>query len=102
MSTMFERLMQSASVTAHRQPRRSVAPSAPPTPNYQALVDVLTRLYQIPDGLGETVLNTEEAAAIRKCGFVARAGTRWRCPVLPDHLVCWNPLLWHLSDATIH
>ncbi len=86
---------------AYRQPRpRTAAPvSEPPVPDYAALVDVLTRLYQIPDGLGETVLRPEEAAAIRKCGFAARAGTTWRCPVLPDELVSWNPLLRHLSDA---
>jgi hypothetical protein len=62
-------------------------------------VDVLTRLFQIPDGLGETMLLPEEAAAIRKCGFVARAGNRWRCPALPHELVDWNPLLAHLSNS---
>jgi hypothetical protein len=62
-------------------------------------VDVLTRLWQIPDGLGETILRPEEAAAIRACGFGARAGCMWRCPPLPDALVCWNPLLRHLSAA---
>ena len=99
MSTMFEQLIRSAPARAptHRQSPRP--PAAPPTPNYEALVEVLTRLYQIPDGLGETVLRTEEAAAIRACGFAARAGCPWRCPLLPDALVAWNPLLQHLSDA---
>lgn len=68
-------------------------------PDYAALVDILTRLYRIPDGLGETTLTSEEAAAVRRCGFAARAGVTWRCPELPDELVAWNPLLRHLSDA---
>jgi hypothetical protein len=96
MSEMFEALMRCAQIPASRQPRR---PAALPTPNYEALVEVLTGLYQIPDGLGETILRPEEAAAIRACGFGARAGSVWRCPLLPDALVCWNPLLRHLSDA---
>ena len=95
MSEMFAALMRGAQVTASRQPRRP----APSAPNYEALVEVLTGLYQIPDGLGETFLNKEEATAIRKCGFVARANTIWRCPILPRALVEWNPLLRHLSDG---
>jgi|SRR5438309_9771269 hypothetical protein len=92
MSTMFERMMQSAqsaAAPAYRQPRpRNPVPvSAPPALDYAALVDVLTQLYQIPDGLGETVLRPDEAAVIRRCGFSARAGSPWRCPPLPDALV---------------
>jgi hypothetical protein len=96
MDGMCEELMQSNVV----QPRctKQVAQFVP-KPNYGALIDVLTRLYQIPDGLGETALRPEEAAAVRRCGFAARAGTTWRCPPLPDELVSWNPLLRHLSDA---
>lgn len=97
MNTMFEQMMRSAAALppVHAQSR----PAAMPKPNYEALVEVLSRLYRVPDGLGETILRPEEAAAIRKCGFAARAGTTWRCPPLPDSLVSWNPLLWHLSDA---
>jgi hypothetical protein len=97
---MYQRLMQSASAVAPRHEQRQPHPAAAPTPpDYKALVDVLARLFQIPDGLGETILLPEEAAAIRKCGFKARAGCTWRCPVLPDELVRLNPLLRHLSDA---
>ena len=97
MSTMFEQIMRSAPALppVHAQRR----PAAPPTPDYPALIEILTNLYRVPDGLGETILTREGAAAIRKCGFAARAGTTWRCPVLPDALVSWNPLLCHLSDA---
>lgn len=95
MSEMFDALMQSAAAAI---PQRRVRP-APATPNYEALIEVLTNLYQIPDGLGETVLTPEEAAAIRGCGFAARAGTTWRCPALPHELVDWNPVLAHLSNA---
>jgi hypothetical protein len=96
MSEMFDRMMESAA----RLQARPVRPAPVlPTPDYEALVEALTNLYRIPDGLGETVLRTEEAAKIRKCGFDARAGIMWRCPPLPDSLVSWNPLLQHLSDA---
>lgn len=91
--------MASAAGATYRQPRRPAEPPAQVSPDYAALVDVLTRLYNVPDGLGECTLRPEEAAAIRRCGFAARAGTIWRCPPLPDELVCWNPLLRHLSDA---
>lgn len=94
---MFDRVMQSSA--ALRPLPRPPAPSVALPPDYAALVEVLTRLYQIPDGLGETILRPEEAAAIRRCGFAARAGITWRCPPLPDELVSWNPLLRHLSDA---
>lgn len=97
MGTMYERLMQSAAELDHGQQPR--APKPVPTANYEALVEVLTGLYQIPDGLGETTLTYEEAATIRACGFGARAGCIWRCPPLPDALVSFNPLLRHLSDA---
>ncbi|MGH9345484.1 MAG: hypothetical protein ACRD19_17190, partial [Terriglobia bacterium] len=102
MSEMFARLMQSAAPVPVGVPRQLSPPATPPAtlpPNYPALVEILTRLYQIPDGLGETVLRAEEAAAIRRCGFAARAGITWRCPPLPDALVSWNPLLRHLSDT---
>jgi hypothetical protein len=96
MSTLYERLMQCAAGREHRQPR---APKPVPTANYAALAEVLTNLCQIPDGLGETILSYEEAAAVRACGFGARARCIWRCPPLPDALVSFNPLLQHLSDA---
>jgi hypothetical protein len=91
--------MLDAILTSAPPPARQRVPAAVCEPNYAALVEVLTRLWQIPDGLGETVLRPEEAAAIRACGFGARAGCVWRCPLLPDALVSWNPLLRHLSDA---
>jgi hypothetical protein len=94
---MYDRLMQCA--TPPENPRQARAPKPVPTANYPALVEVLTGLHQVPDGLGETVLSSGEAAAIRACGFGARAGCIWRCPPLPDALVSWNPLLRHLSDA---
>jgi hypothetical protein len=67
-------------------------------PDYAKLVEVLTTLRQYLDSeSGETVLTSEEAARIRACGFAARAGL-WRCPLLPDHLVCFRPGLFLLSD----
>jgi hypothetical protein len=68
-------------------------------PDYSALVEVLTNLYRIPDGLGETILRPHEAAAVRRRGFAARAGVT--CAARPCHtnLVCWNPLLRHLSTG---
>jgi hypothetical protein len=94
---MYERLMQCE--TPPENPRQPRAPKPVPTANYPALVEVLTGLHQIPDGLGETILTYEEATAIRACGFGARASSIWRCPPLPDALVSFNPLLQHLSDA---
>ena len=94
MGTMFDALFKN-SLPLARQP----TPTASLLPNYEALVEVLTNLRQIPDGMGETILQPEEAAAIRVCGFGPRAGCTWRCPPLPDALVSWNPLLRHLSDA---
>ncbi len=67
-------------------------------PDYVGLVWVLTRLRNIPDGNGRTVLEYEEAWWIRRFGFRARAGGRWRCPPLPHRLVAANPLLCHLTD----
>ncbi len=74
------------------------APS-PSLADFPRLVETLTSLGTIPDGLGETTLSYDEAAQIRACGIHARAGSTWRCPPLPDELVSWNPLLCHLSDA---
>jgi hypothetical protein len=98
MSEMFDRMMESAARLSMQARPIHPAPVLP-SPDYAALVEVLTNLYQIPDGLGETVLRPEEAVKIRKCGFDARAGVTSRCPPLPDQLVNWNPLLRHLSDA---
>jgi hypothetical protein len=72
MGTLYERLMQRA--TPPENPRQPRAPNPVPTANYPALVEVLTGLHQVPDGLGETVLSSGEAAAIRARGFGARAG----------------------------
>jgi hypothetical protein len=77
-------------------------PDAPQAgPNYPALIEVLITLRNIPDGLGETVLNSAEAAKVRAAGFHARANCVWRCPPLPHDLVSWNPVLAHLSDAIV-
>jgi hypothetical protein len=95
MSTMLDAILNSAPPFTQQQPAADVVRE----PDYESLVEILTRLWQVPDGLGETMLRTEEAADIRACGFAARAGRVWRCPPLPDALVCWNPLLRHLSDA---
>lgn len=67
-------------------------------PDYAALIAVLMTLRRIPDpALGETTLNRSEAKRIRGCGFEARAGGTWRCPLLPDQLVRGNPLLEPLA-----
>jgi hypothetical protein len=74
-------------------------PRASSGPDFARLIEVLMSLRQYLDPeSGETVLTTEEAAGIRACGFVARAG-RWRCPLLPDDLVWHLPVLSALSDA---
>lgn len=78
MSDMFERLMQPPVTRAYRQPRRPAALEI--QPDYQRLIEVLERLYHVPDGLGETVLTPEEAAAIRRCGF---CGPHWDHMALP-------------------
>jgi hypothetical protein len=62
------------------------------------LIEVLKRLrHDLDPESGETILTTEEAARIRACGFAARAGL-WRCPLLPDNLIWWIPVLRLLSD----
>jgi len=66
-------------------------------PDYEGLIWVLMRLRRALDHLGETVLSRTEAQKIRACGFEARAGCKWRCPLLPDVLVRDNPMLQHLS-----
>jgi len=75
----------------------------PPTlgrsrPDYVGLVLVLSRLRNLPDCNGRTVLDYDEAWWIRYCGFRARAGVNWRCPPLPHRLVTGNPLLRHLTN----
>ena len=55
-------------------------------PDFAALIEVLMTLRYRPDHLGETKLNSREAARIRACGFEARAGWKrpWCCPLLPS------------------
>ena len=80
-----------------REPGRSspTPPKASPGPNYSALVDVLLELHQVPDGAGETILDSREAARIRSCGFAARKGL-WRCPPIPPEFLV--PVLGHLAS----
>ncbi len=82
----------------NRRPTPKLAPSGPDCP---ALIEVLLTLRYLPDHLGETKLNSTEAAAIRACGFEARAGWKrpWRCPLLPHALLWPYPALYHLSDG---
>lgn len=55
-------------------------------------------LRRIPDPLlGETIPSGAEAKRIRACGFEARDGCFWRCPLLPDHVVQGNPILEPLA-----
>jgi hypothetical protein len=54
-SGMFRALMQSAPAAQHQ--RRDAATTL--TPDYAALVEVLTGLYTIPDGLGEPILTPQ-------------------------------------------
>jgi hypothetical protein len=71
---------------------------AVPGPDYQTLIPILQNLRQpLNPESGETILTSAEAAQIRACGFQARAGP-WRCPLLPDNLVWFLPVLWMLSD----
>ena len=57
-----------------------------PERDFQGLVELLLRLRQIPDGLGDSRLTENEAARIRTLGFRAAAGP-WRVPPLPHRLV---------------
>jgi hypothetical protein len=85
---------------AYRSQTLSKPPAPSPSlPDFPRLVETLSALGTIPDGLGETQLSYDEAAKIRACGVHARAGSVWRCPPLPDELVRSNSLLHHLSDA---
>jgi hypothetical protein len=69
-------------------------------PDYPRLTEVLFRFGITPDGLGEVRLSRDEAAAIRACGWTARADHAhpWRCPPLPDQLV-YGTCLEHLSGV---
>jgi hypothetical protein len=67
VSSMLAAMLQSAAQLERRNSAVTL------DPDYAALVEVLTNLYQIPDGLGECILRPHEAAVIRRCGFMARA-----------------------------
>ena len=77
---------------------RSVEISISPGRDYAGLVELLSQLSRVPDGLGETVLTEEEAEQIRALGFRATRG-EWLVPVLPHDLVRGDGLLEPLSDA---
>jgi hypothetical protein len=66
------------------------------TPDYSALVKLLSVLRNLVDGCGEVTLTTEEAERIRSLGFEAESG-RWKCPPLPPELTRDNPLFDPLS-----
>ena len=66
------------------------------SPNYSALVQLLPTLHTLVDACGYATLTVEDACKIRSHGFPAEAG-RWKCPSLPPHLTCDNPLLEPLS-----
>jgi hypothetical protein len=67
-------------------------------PDFPALIPILQGLHQALDTeTGETMLTPAEAANIRECGLEARAGL-WRCPLLPDDVVWWIPVLRLLPD----
>lgn len=67
-------------------------------PDYDGLIHVITYLHRPLDQFGETIPSAREARQIRACGFEARAGCKWRCPLLPELLVRGNPLLEFLSE----
>jgi hypothetical protein len=77
---------------------RSACPRVDRWPDYEGLIWVLMYLRRGLDSLGETVLSRVEAKKIRACGFEARAGCIWRCPLLPDWLVRDYPTLQPCSD----
>lgn len=65
-----------------------------------ALIEVFRDYGLIPDDRGEIPhLSREAAALIRSCGYPARAGQTFRCPLLPDEAVRGYPMFEHLSNA---
>jgi len=55
-----------------------------------ALIEVFRDHGLIPDDRGELPpLTPSQATLIRSCGYDARAGRVWRCPLLPDEHVRW-------------
>ena len=86
-------------------------PAHPPVPTFnqrchergpEALIEVFRDCGQIPvpDDRGEIPsLSRDAAALIRSCGYSARAGQTWRCPLLPDQHVRGYPMFEHLSDG---
>ena len=77
---------------------RSIEVSMSPGRDYAALVELLSQLSRVPDGLGETILTEEEAEQICALVFPAAPG-KWLVPMLPHDLVRGNGLLECLSDA---
>jgi len=66
----------------------------------EALIEVFRDYGPIPDHRGEIrSLSRDAAALIRSCGYAARAGQTWRCPLLPDEHVRGYPFFEHLSDG---
>jgi hypothetical protein len=76
-------------------------PQAQPGPtadDWRNLVDFIYCELPWPDitSTGECILSADHAAAIRALGWEARAGSGWRCPLIPaEHLL---PGLWSLAD----
>jgi hypothetical protein len=66
----------------------------------EALIDIFRDYGLIPDDRGEIQsLSASAANLIRSCGYPARAGQAWRCPLLPDEHVRGCPMFEHLSDG---
>jgi len=67
-----------------------------------ALIEIFRDCGQVPtpDDRGEIRNPSPEVAALlRSCGYAARAGETWRCPLLPDEHVRGYWMFEHLSDA---
>jgi hypothetical protein len=66
----------------------------------EALIEAFLAYGLVPDDRGEIRhLSPSHAALIRSCGYPARAGQTWRCPLLPDELVRGYPFFEHLTNA---
>ena len=66
----------------------------------EALIEIFRDYGLIPDDRGEIQsLSPSAAELIRSCGYSARAGQTWRCPLLPDEHVRGYPMFAHLSDG---
>jgi hypothetical protein len=66
----------------------------------EVLIEIFRDHGLIPDDRGEIQsLSASAAKLIRSCGYAARAGQTWRCPLVPDEHVRGYPMFEHLSDG---